>query len=118
MAQVQIVNRSINGRPDADIQIGFYVNVKPDCTSGPLPSIQLVSPLEDGRVTVKQGKVTATNQQQCLAVEAPAFIAFYHSRADFSGVDVVLLEVKYPGGKSEVQKISVIVGSGTSGRGT
>jgi hypothetical protein len=61
-------------------------------------------------VTVKQGKVTATNQQQCLAVEAPAFIAFYHSRADFSGVDVVLLEVKYPAGKSEVQKISVRFG--------
>src|SRR5215217_4341045 len=42
-AQAPIVNRSINGRPDADIQIGVYLNVKPDCTSGPLPSIQLIS---------------------------------------------------------------------------
>ena len=32
-AQVQTVSRSINGRPDTDIQIGVYVNVKPDCTS-------------------------------------------------------------------------------------
>jgi len=116
-AQVQTVNRSINGQPDTDIQIGVYVNVKPDCTTGPLPSIQLVSPPEHGKVTVKQGKVTATNQQPCLAVEAPAFIAFYHSRADYSGSDVVRLVVKYAGGKTEAQKITVIVGSGTSGNG-
>ncbi len=42
LAQTQAVNRSVNGRPDTDIQIGVYVNVKPDCTSGPLPSIRLL----------------------------------------------------------------------------
>ena len=30
----QALNRSVNGRPDTDIQIGVYVNVNPDCTSG------------------------------------------------------------------------------------
>ena len=62
-------------------------------------SIQLISAPEHGTVAVKQGKVTATNYKQCLAVEVPAFIAFYRSRADFAGVDVITLEVKYPGGK-------------------
>jgi hypothetical protein len=117
MAQVQTVSRSINGRPDTDIQIGVYVNVKPDCTSGPLPSIQLIAPPENGKVTVKQARVTATNYKQCLAVEVPAFVAFYHSKTDFSGVDVITLEVKYAGGKTELQKISVIVGQGTPGKG-
>ena len=116
-AQVQAVSRSLNGRPDTDIQIGVYANVKPDCTSGPLPSIQLIIPPANGKVTVKQGKVTATNYQQCLAVEAPAFIAFYHSKADFSGVDAVTLEVKYAGGKTELQKISITIGTGTPGQG-
>jgi hypothetical protein len=116
-AQVQAVSRSINGRPDTDIQIGVYANVKPDCSSGPLPSIQLIIPPENGKVTVKQGKVTATNYNQCLAVEAPAFIAFYHSKPDFSGTDVVTLEVKFVGGKVELQKISIIVGTGKPGQG-
>ena len=116
-AQVQTVSRSINGRPDTDIQIGVYVNVKPDCSSGPLPSIQLISPPENGKVTVKQARVTATNYKQCLAVEVPAFVAFYHSKADFSGVDVITLEVRYTGGKTELQKISVIIGQGTPGKG-
>ena len=116
--QAQVVNRTVSGQPDTDIRVGVYVNVKPDCTSGPLPSIRLASPPENGKVTVKQGKVTATNYKQCLALEVPAFIAFYHPRPDFVGVDVLILEVKFPGGKTEVQKVSVTVGTGSAGRGT
>ena len=40
--------------------------------------------------------VTATNYKQCLALEVPAFVAFYRSRADFVGVDALTLEVKFP----------------------
>jgi len=109
-AQVQTENRSVTGRPDTDVQIGVYVNVNPDCTSGPLPSIQLISPPENG-------KVTAMNQKQCLAAEVPAFVAFYHSKPDFSGVDALTLQIKYPGGKTELQKISVTVGTGAPGQG-
>ena len=116
--QVQTVNRTANGSPGTDIRVGVYVNIKPDCTSGPLPSIQLISAPENGKVTVKQGKVTATNYKQCLAVEVPAFIAFYRSRPDFAGVDVFTLGLKFPGGKTELQRISVTVGTGMPGRGT
>ena len=115
-AQLQTVNRTVNGQRDTDIRVGVYVNVKPDCTSGPLPSIQLTSPPEHGKVTVKKGKVTATNYKQCLALEVPAFIAFYRSRSDFAGVDVMTLSIKYPDGKTEVQRISVTVGIGGSGK--
>jgi len=117
-AQVQTVNRTANGQPDTDIRVGVYVNVKPDCTSGTLPSIQLTSSPENGKVTVKQGMVKATNYKQCLAIEVPAFIAFYRSKPDFAGVDVVTIEVKFPGGRTEVQRISITVGTGSPGRGT
>ena len=117
-AQLQSVNRTASGQPDTDIRVGVYVNVRPDCTSGPLPSIQLTSPPENGKVTVKKAKVTATNYKQCLALEVPAFIALYRSRADFVGVDTLTLEVKFPDGKTVVQRISITVGSGAPGRGT
>jgi hypothetical protein len=117
-AQVEVVDRTVSGQPDTDIRVGVYVNVKPDCTSGPLPSIRLMTPPENGKVTVKQGKVTGTNYKQCLALEVPAFIAFYRPRADFVGVDVLILEVKFPGGKTQVQKVSVTVGTGPGGQGT
>ena len=98
--------------------MGVYVDVRPDCTSGLLPSIHLTSPPENGKVTVKKAGVTATNYKQCLALEVPAFVAFYRSRADFAGVDVLTLEVKFPNGKTQVQRISVTVGTGAPGRST
>jgi hypothetical protein len=117
-AQTQSVNRTVSGQPNTDIRVGVYVSIRPDCTSGPLPSIQLTLPPENGKITVKKAKVTATNFKQCLALEVPAFVASYRSRADFVGVDVLTLEVRFPGGKTEVQRISITVGSGSPGRGT
>jgi hypothetical protein len=115
-AQVQSVSRVASGQPNTDIRVGVYVNVRPDCTSGPLPSIQLTSPPENGKVTVKKARVTATNYKQCLALEVPAFVALYRSNADFVGVDVLTLEVKFPDGKTQVERISVTVGTGSPGR--
>lgn len=115
-AQAQSVNRTASGQPNTDIRVGVYVNVRPDCTSGPLPSIQLTSPPENGKVTVKKAQVTATNYKQCLALQVPGFVAFYRSRADFVGVDVLTLEVRFPDDKTQVQRISVTVGTGSPGR--
>ena len=94
----------------------MYVNVRPDCTSGPLPSIQLTSPPENSKVTLKQAQVTATNYKQCLALQVPGFVAFYRLRADFVGVDVLTLEVRSANGTTQVQRISVTVGTGSPGR--
>ena len=116
-AHAQEINRTASGQPNMDIRVGVYVNVKPDCTSGPLPAIRLTSPPHNGKVTVKQAKVTATNYKQCLALEVPGFVAFYRSRADFAGVDVLTLEVKFAGGRMELQRISVTVGTGAPGQG-
>jgi hypothetical protein len=107
----QTVDRAARGPADKDIRIGLYVNVQPDCTSGPLPTIRLSTPPAHGKVTVKSAKVKATNYKQCLALEVPGFVAFYRSAPGFSGSDVAVLEVKFPNGRTEVQKITVTVGS-------
>ena len=62
-ALAQTVERGARGPADKDIQIGLYINVQPDCTSGPLPSIRLSSPPEHGKVAVKSGKVKAGARQ-------------------------------------------------------
>jgi hypothetical protein len=87
--------------------------VKPDCTSGPLPTIRLASPPSSGRVIVKTGKVKATNFKSCLALEVPAYVAFYRSSPNFVGDDSLTIEVKYANGQMEIQKITVnVVGAG------
>jgi hypothetical protein len=111
--QAQVVERVIKAQPNRDTQIGLYVNVKPDCTSGPLPSIRLASPPSSGRVVVKSGEVKATNYKACLALQVPAYVAFYKSQPDFIGDDALTIEVKYPQGRTEIQKITVsVVGPG------
>lgn len=111
------VERSAQGASAKDIRIGVYLNVQPDCTSGTLPAIRLVTPPVNGTVNVKRGKITATNYKQCMALEVPGFIAFYRSKADFVGTDVVTIEVKYPQGRTEIQRITVKVGVGSSAPG-
>src|SRR5436309_3188819 len=75
----QVVERTVRALPNRDTQIGIYVNVLPDCTSGPLPTIRLTSPPAAGKVVVKTAKAKTTNYKACLALEVPAFVAFYKS---------------------------------------
>ena len=111
--ETQTVERRVKALPNRDTQIGLYVNVKPDCTSGPLPTIRLASPPASGKVVVKSGKVKATNYKSCLALEVPGYVALYKSPPDFLGDDVLMLEIKYPGGRTEIQKITVnVTGAG------
>jgi len=108
-AQAPTVERAFKGPAGKNIQIGLYLNVRPDCTSGLLPTIRLSSPPANGKVVVKKAKVSATNLKQCLALEVPGLVAFYQSRSNFVGSDTLTLEVKFPGGRTEFQKITVTV---------
>ena len=111
--QTQTVERSVKTSPNKDTQIGVYLNVLPDCTSGPLPTIRLATPPTSGKVVVKSAKVKATNYKSCLALEVPAYVAFYKAPAEFLGNDVLTIEVKYPNGRTEIQTITVnVVGTG------
>ena len=113
VAQTQMVERSVKAVPNKATQIGIYLNVLPDCTSGTLPTIRLASPPVSGKVVVKTDKVKATNYKACLALEVPAYVAFYKSSPEFLGDDVLLIEVKYDGGRTELQKITVNVAGTT-----
>jgi hypothetical protein len=110
------IERSAKGPTAKAIQVGVYLNVQPDCTSGSLPALRLVASPANGTITIKRAKVTATNYKQCLALEVPGFVAFYQSKPDFAGTDVAIIEVKYPQGRTELQRITINVGTGPGGQ--
>jgi hypothetical protein len=76
--------------------------------------IRLIGPPEHGKVSVKKVNVNATNYKQCLALEV-WYVAFYRSASGFAGTDVVTSEVKFPGGRMELQKITVTVAGSSLG---
>jgi len=100
------------GASGKDIRIGVYINVLANCSSGPLPAIQMSVPPENGSATVKRAKVSLTNYKNCMALEVPAFIGIYRSKPDFAGKDHLTLTVSYPNGRTETQQITISVGSG------
>jgi hypothetical protein len=115
-AQAPTIERQVKGKPDTNINVGIFATVRHNCTAGPLPAVRLVTPPAHGQVTVKQGKLQATNLKQCLALELPAFIAIYRSAQDFIGQDTFTLEVTGAEGKAQLQRVTVTVMKATPGQ--
>jgi hypothetical protein len=114
-AQESLVERAIKAAPGHDIRVGIFSSIRPDCTSGQLPSIRLATAPAHGTVTVKRGTLKATNFKQCLATEVPVFVAFYRAAADFSGADQFELEISFASGRKQVQHFQVNVSTDPGG---
>jgi hypothetical protein len=59
----------------------------------------------------------ATNIKQCLAIEVPAFVAFYRASADYSGADDFELEISLPNGHKRRERFHMTVTKSSSGAG-
>ena len=116
-AQSALVERTLKATPGQSVRVGIYVSIRPDCTSGPLPAIRLTYPPAHGSVSVKRGMLKATNFKQCLAIDVPAFVAFYRAKQDFSGADEFQLEVTFSGGRKEIQNFRVSTAGANGGQG-
>lgn len=113
VAQPATIERQVKGKANSSINAGIFTTVRRDCTAGPLPAVRLVSPPVHGKVSLKQGRIRATNIRNCLGIDLPAFVAFYHSAPDFVGQDHFTIEITGADGKIQVQRITVtIAGSG------
>jgi len=109
LAQATLIERSVNATAARDVRVGIYTSIRPDCTSGPLPAIRLAIAPAHGTVSVKRATLKATNFKQCLAIDVPAYVAFYRAAADFNGADDFQLEVTFTGGRKELQHFTVSV---------
>lgn len=114
-AEPQVVERSVKAQAGKETRIAVFLSVRKDCTSGPLPTIKLQLAPKRGKVSIKNAKVRATNLKHCLAIEVPAYVAFYRADADFSGTEIVELEVVDAGGNRKLQRLTVSVGKSNRG---
>jgi hypothetical protein len=116
-AQDDVVERQLKAAPGRDVRVGVFTDIRPDCASGPLRASRLATPPAHGSVTVKRGTLKATNIKQCLAIEVPAFVAFYRASADYSGADDFELEIGLPNGHKWRERIRMTVTKSSSGAG-
>jgi hypothetical protein len=116
-AQEATVARQYKGKPNTSINVGVFVTIRADCTSGPLPVIRLATPPAHGKVTVKRGRLQATNLKRCLGTDLPAFVALYRSEPDYIGQDEFAIEVIATNGRKQLQQITVTLTNPGNGQG-
>jgi hypothetical protein len=110
------VEREVKGQAGRDIRILVLTNIRPDCTSGPLPTVRLITPPANGKIAVRRVRLNATNVKQCLSLQVPALVAFYRSPADFEGGDTATLEIRPAEGTPQLRRFTISVTKGEPGR--
>ncbi len=114
LAETPVTERSVKVQAGKDARVAVFASIRNDCTPGPLPTIKLKLAPTRGKITIKTVKFRATNLKHCLAIETPAYMAIYRADADFSGDDVVELEITEANGKQRVQRLTISIGKGGS----
>jgi hypothetical protein len=109
LAQTNSAHRSadvVAGKPH---RLGVYGNVQKDCTSGPLPTVRVVTPPRHGELNVRSGKLKAGRISHCPKLEATAQGIFYKASPTYKGADEVSYEVRSASGKVESHTVRITV---------
>src|SRR5215218_8047702 len=96
----------VAGKPH---RLGVYGNVQKDCTSGPLPTVRVVTPPKHGELNVRSGKLKAGRISRCPKLEAAAQGIFYKAKSAYKGADEVSYEVRSASGKVESHTVGITV---------
>ena len=109
LAQTNSVHRSadvVAGKPH---RLGVYSNVQKDCTSGPLPTVRVVTPPKHGELNVRSGNLKAGRISRCPKLEATAQGIFYKANPTYKGTDELSYEVRSASGKVEGHTVRITV---------
>src|SRR5215211_8618374 len=100
----------VAGKPH---RLGVYGNVQKDCTSGPLPTVRVITPPRHGELNVRSGKLKAGRISRCPNLEAAAQGIFYKAKPAYKGADEVSYEVRSASGKVESHTVRITVKEAT-----
>ena len=113
LAQTNTAHRSTDVAAGKPHRLGVYGNVQRDCTSGPLPTVRVVTPPKHGELNVRSGKLKAGRISRCPKLEATAQGVFYKPNPSYKGADEISYEVKSASGKIERHAVRITVKEAT-----
>jgi hypothetical protein len=108
-AQTNSAYRSTDAVAGKPHRLGVYGNVQKDCTSGPLPTVRVVTSPKHGELNVRSGKLKAGRISRCPKLEATAQGVFYKANPTYKGADEVSYEVRSASGKVESHTVKITV---------
>jgi hypothetical protein len=90
-------------------RLGVYGNVQKDCTSGPLPTVRVVTPPKHGELNVRSGILKVGRITRCPKLAPTAQGIFYKANPGYKGSDEVSYEVRSASGKVEAHTVRITV---------
>jgi hypothetical protein len=108
-AQGNSAYRSVDAVAGKSERLGVYGNVQKDCTSGPLPTIRVLSPPKHGELNVRGGTLKEGRIARCPKLAPKAQGIFYKASPGYKGPDEVSYEVRSASGKIEAHTVRITV---------
>jgi hypothetical protein len=109
LAQTNSAHRSAEAVAGKSLRLGTYGNVQKDCTSGPLPTVRVLTPPKHGELNVRSGNLKAGRITRCPNLRATAQGIFYQASPKYSGTDEISYEVKSASGKVDTHTVRITV---------
>ena len=113
LAQSKSAYRSADAVAGKSQRLAVYGNVQKDCTSGPLPTIRVLTPPKHGELNVRSGTLKPGRITRCPTLAAKAQGVFYKANPTYKGADEVSYEVKSASGKVESHTVKLTVKEAT-----
>jgi hypothetical protein len=84
-------------------KINDFISINPDCTATGIPKISIVTPPAHGTTIVEQGEAYPNFPKDnvrsaCNTRKVPAVLLYYQSAPGYTGNDIPVIEVVFPGG--------------------
>lgn len=80
-----------------------------DCTSGPLPTVRVVTPPKHGELNVRSGTLKVGRITRCPELAPTAQGIFYKANSGYKGSGEVSYEVRSASGKVEAHTVRITV---------
>lgn len=108
------VTRSENVVSGKSVRLAIVPNLKKDCSPGPMPEIRVSGAPKNGSLVTKVGKIKTPASYRCPNKEAAVQAVFYEAKANYTGADEVVVDIKNSDGQVQTQTIKITVGAAGS----
>lgn len=108
-AQGNSVYRSADAVAGRPARLGVYGNVQKDCSSGPLPTVRVLTPPKHGELSVRSGTLKAGRIARCPKLAPKAQGIVYKASPGYTGSDEVSYEVRSASGQVEAHTVRITV---------
>ncbi len=112
------VTRSESVASGKTVRLAIVPNLKKDCSPGPMPEIRVSGAPKNGSLVTKVGKIKTPASYRCPNKEAAVQAVFYESKANFTGADEVVVDIKNSDGQVQTQTIKITVGPAAAKTGS